>query len=172
VAGADARASSIAAVQQQALTAEIATQSARLQHSEVIHESLQGVVRHQLELLAAPVLRWEGDVWSGIFMALMIQPPAKRDERGGTDEEQGQDESGAKEWHSNMTLQVAGLGEVGVKLWLRDSQLDLELVARDPDVRLALAEGVERLQSRLDALDLAEVRIRLHHDPPEPETLP
>ncbi|MBK1621515.1 hypothetical protein CKO42_24505 [Lamprobacter modestohalophilus] len=172
VAGADARASSVAAVQQQALNAEIATQSARLQRSEVIHESLQGVVRHQLELLATPVLRWEGDVWSGIFMALMIQPPAKRDERGGTDEEQGQDESGTKEWHSNMTLQVAGLGEVGVKLWLRDSQLDLELVARDPDVRLALAEGVDQLKSRLDALDLAEVRIRLHHDLLEPEEAP
>ncbi|WP_201220165.1 flagellar hook-length control protein FliK [Halochromatium roseum] len=169
--GAEARDNS-AAAQQQALNAEIATQSARLQRSEVIHESLQGVVRHQLELLAAPVLRWEGDVWSGIFMALMIQPPAKRDERGGSDEEQEQQESGANEWHSNMTLQVAGLGEVGVKLWLRDSHLDIELMARDPDVRLALAEGVERLKSRLDALDLAEVRIRLHHDPPEPETLP
>lgn len=171
LAGAEGRENS-AGVQQQALTAEIATQSARLQRSEVIHESLQGVVRHQLELLATPVLRWEGDVWSGIFMALMIQPPAKRDERSGSDEEQEQEESGANEWHSNMTLQVAGFGEVGVKLWLRDSHLDLELVARDPDVRLALAEGVERLQSRLDALDLAEVRIRLHHDLPESEAPP
>lgn len=169
VVGAEARDNS-AAVQQQAANAEIATQSARLQRGEVIHESLHGLVRHQLELLAAPVLRWEGDVWSGIFMALMIQPPTRRDEQGASDPEQGREESDSNEWHSSMTLQVAGLGEVGVKLWLRDAHLDLELAARDPDVRLVLAEGVEQLKSRLEALDLEDVRIRLHHDLPERET--
>ncbi|NEX16946.1 MAG: flagellar hook-length control protein FliK [Halochromatium sp.] len=165
--GAEARENS-AALQQQVVNAEqLATQSTRLQRGEVIHESLQGLVRHQLELLAAPVLRWEGDVWSGIFMALMIQPPSRRDERGASDEEEpGQDDSGANEWQSSMTLQVAGLGEVGVKLWLRETRLELELAASDPDVRLVLAEGVEQLKSRLEALDLEEVRIRLHHDLP------
>lgn len=168
VAGAEVREGS-ATPQQQALNAEIATQSARLQRGEGIHESLQGVVRHQLELLATPVLRWEGDVWSGIFMALMIQPPAKREQQGGGPEEQGQDESAGNEWHSAMTLHVAGLGEVGVKLWLRDAHLDLELAARDPDVRLALAEGVDQLKTRLQALSLDDVQIRLHQDWPDAE---
>src|SRR5690606_38117729 len=40
-----------------------------------IADGLQGVVRHQLEVLAAPVLRWEGDLWAGIFVALVIQAP-------------------------------------------------------------------------------------------------
>ena len=131
VAGAEGR-ESAAAIQQQAANAEMAMQSVRLQRGEVIHESLQGLVRHQLELLATPVLRWEGDVWSGVFMALMIQPPARREERAGGDEGQGHEEPGSDEWHSSMRLQVTGLGEVGVKLWLRESQLDLELAARDP----------------------------------------
>ncbi|MEA3639766.1 MAG: flagellar hook-length control protein FliK [Lamprobacter sp.] len=173
LAGAEARDNSSAAAQQQALNLEIATQSARLRGGEVIHESLQGVVRHQLELLATPVLRWEGDVWTGIFMALMIQPPAKRDERGSSEEEQqGQEESGSNEWHSNMTLQVTGLGEVGVKLWLGEARLELELAAQDPDVRFALAEGVEQLKSRLGALGLANVQVRLHHDLPESKSEP
>jgi len=167
--GAEARENS-AARQQQVVNAELATQSTRLQRGEVIHESLQGLVRHQLELLAAPILRWEGDVWSGIFMALMVQPPNRRDERGASDEEEPrQDDSGTNEWQSSMTLQVAGLGEVGVKLWLGETRLELELAASDPDVRLALAEGVEQLKSRLEALDLDEVLIRLHHDLPAVE---
>ena len=167
--GAEARENS-AARQQQVVNAELATQSTRLQRGEVIHESLQGLVRHQLELLAAPILRWEGDVWSGIFMALMVQPPNRRDERGASDEEEPrQDDSGTNEWQSSMTLQVAGLGEVGVKLWLGETRLELELAASDPDVRLALAEGVEQLKSRLEALDLEEVLIRLHHDLPAVE---
>ncbi|UWN48855.1 hypothetical protein ASALC70_01045 [Alcanivorax sp. ALC70] len=43
--------------------------------SETQRDALHGVLRHQLEMLATPVLRWEGDVWSGVFMALMIQLP-------------------------------------------------------------------------------------------------
>ncbi len=167
--GAEAR-DNTAAIQQQAANAEMAMQSVRLQRGEVIHESLQGLVRHQLELLAVPVLRWEGDVWSGVFMALMIQPPARREEQAGGDEGQGQEEPGSDGWHSSMRLQVTGLGEVGVKLWLRESHLDLELAARDPDVHTALADGVEQLKSRLQALDLSDVRIRLHQgDGPDPE---
>jgi hypothetical protein len=169
LAGAEARESAAQVQQQQAANVELATQSGRLQRGEVIHESLQGLVRHQLELLAAPVLRWEGDVWSGIFMAMMIQPPARRDERGMADEEQASDESGGDEWRSSMTLEVAGLGQVGVKIWLRGSSLDLELAAHDPDVRLALAEGVDQLKARLQALDLNEVQIRLHHELPQPK---
>lgn len=172
--GAEARDNS-AALQQQVANTEMAMQSVRLQRGEVIHESLQGLVRHQLELLTAPVLRWEGDVWSGIFMALMIQPPARREEQAGRDEGQGQEESDSDGWHSSMRLQVTGLGEVGVKLWLRESHLDLELGARDPDVHSALADGVEHLKSRLQVLDISEVRIRLRQDQvtgPEPEPEP
>ncbi len=167
--GAEAREQNVA-IQQQAANVEMAMQSGRLQRGEAIHESLQGLVRHQLELLATPVLRWEGDVWSGIFMALMIQPPARRDDRAGGDEGEGQEETDADEWHSSMRLQVSGLGEVGVKLWLRASRLDLELAAQDPDVHAALADGVAQLRSRLEALDLRDVRIRLRQDDrPEPD---
>jgi hypothetical protein len=150
-----------------------ALRSAPLQRSaEPIHESLQGLVRHQLEMLATPVLRWEGDVWSGIFMALMIQPPPRRDEgRQPSDEEasEREDDPDAQHWHSSMTLQVSGLGEVGVKLWLSETHLDLELVAADDRVRAALARGIGRLRSRLEAYEWQAVEIRLRTAEPEPE---
>ena len=161
-----AREGSSAQQQAQVASAEMAAlRSAPLQRGgEPIHESLQGLVRHQLELLATPVLRWEGDVWTGIFMALMVQPPPRRDEgRQPADEEasEREDDSDAQHWHSSMTLRVSGLGEVGVTLWLSETRLDLELVAADDEVRAALARGIGRLRSRLEAYDLNEVEIRL-----------
>lgn len=42
---------------------------------EIVHESLQSLVRQQLDMLVMPVIRWEGDVWAGIFMALVIHMP-------------------------------------------------------------------------------------------------
>jgi hypothetical protein len=139
-----------------------------------IHESLQGIVRHQLELLATPVLRWEGDIWSGLFMALLVQPPAaKRDEGGASGEESGQEEEQPQAWHSSMVLQVSGFGEVDVKLWLQEARLELELAARDPNVHAALAQGIDRLKRRLEAQDLSEVLVRLRtlEQDSEPEVL-
>ena len=162
--------------QAQAASAEIAAlRSAPLQRGgDPIHESLQGLVRHQLELLATPVLRWEGDIWSGLFMALMIQPPPRRDdEREPADEEAPeQEDDDAQGWQSSMTLRVSGLGEVGVKLWLRESRLDLELTTADAEVRAALAQGIDRLRSRLAAHALSEVEIRLRSTEPEPASEP
>ncbi|WP_201244126.1 flagellar hook-length control protein FliK [Halochromatium salexigens] len=162
--------------QAQVASAEMAAlRSAPLQRGgEPIHESLQGLVRHQLELLATPVLRWEGDVWSGIFMALMIQPPPRRDDgREPAGEEAAEQEDDAdKEWHSSMMLRVNGLGEVKVKLWLSESRLDLELSTADAEVRAALARGIDRLRLRLEAHALSEVEIRLRSLEPESAPAP
>lgn len=127
---------------------------------EPVQESLQGIVRQQLEMLVTPVLRWEGDVWTGLFMALVLQVPvAERDSP--SEEKGGQEREEQEAWRSAMTLQVAGFGEVQVSLWLTDSRLDLGLSAPEPDVRQTLARGLDRLEGRLSALGLAEVRVRL-----------
>ncbi|MBE0488993.1 MAG: flagellar hook-length control protein FliK [Halomonas sp.] len=127
---------------------------------EPVQESLQGVVRQQLEMLVTPVLRWEGDVWTGLFMALVMQVPvSERDSP--SDQEQRQEGEEQEAWRSDMTLQVAGFGEVQVSLWLKGARLDLGLSAPEPDVRETLARGLDRLEGRLSALGLEEVRVRL-----------
>ena len=132
---------------------------------EPVQESLQGIVRQQLEMLVTPVLRWEGDVWTGLFMALVLQVPVA--ERDAPSEEKGDQERDEQEaWRSAMTLQVAGFGEVQVSLWLTDSRLELGLSAPEPDVRQTLAQGLDRLEGRLSALGLAEVRVRLLEEVP------
>ena len=131
---------------------------ARPAGSEPVHESLQGIVRHQLEMLVAPVLRWEGDVWSGIFMALMIQLPAgaQREDQGAS---QDDNESQQEAWHSELQLTVPSLGEIRVALWLQEQHVRLQLLANDEAALETLQQGVPRLEQRLRDAGLATVLI-------------
>ncbi|MDR5893326.1 flagellar hook-length control protein FliK [Halomonas mongoliensis] len=131
---------------------------------EPIPESLQGIVRQQLEMLVTPVLRWEGDVWTGLFMALVLQVPlAQREESSAGGERQGGDEQ--ESWRSDMTLEVADFGEVRVSLWMQGKRLGIGLSAPEPRVREALEGGLGRLESRLAALGLEAVSVQLHQEP-------
>ncbi|WP_251310158.1 flagellar hook-length control protein FliK, partial [Halomonas sp. NCCP-2165] len=129
---------------------EASREPAPLRGGEPIAESLQGVLRHQLELLVNPVIRWEGDVWSGIFMALAIQLPAGFDERARqeAEEEGGQDEA----WASELTLVLPGLGELAVQLRLVARRLSLTLDSPEAAVVSRLEVGLPRLARRLEAL--------------------
>ncbi|PMR77688.1 flagellar hook-length control protein FliK [Billgrantia endophytica] len=123
---------------------------------EPVHESLQGVVRHQLEMLVTPVLRWEGDVWSGIFMALMVQLPV-----GARHEDEGEQEGDSSPgyWHSELRLTVPSLGEIRVAMWLRDVDVRLELKAADEPTLAILQGGVPTLEQRLQAAGMSRVLI-------------
>ncbi|APR03291.1 flagellar hook-length control protein FliK [Thauera chlorobenzoica] len=127
-----------------------------------VEEGLQALVRHQLELLATPVLRWEGEAWSGLFVVLALALPQLEDRSGARDGAGGQEggEEGGQEWHAEIGLDVAGLGALEVSLSLRERALALRLSAADAGVRSRLEEGLGALRSRLeafgfDALELA-----------------
>src|SRR5690606_8344517 len=86
----------------------------------------QELVQRQLQVLAAPVLRWEGESWSGLFMSLLIQPPRERGERARDGEtREGQDEQD-EGWQSQFTIVAGALGSLRVQLWLRGDDLDLQ----------------------------------------------
>lgn len=147
--------------------AERQDEGSRPLRSADLPEPLQGLVRHQLELLATPILRWEGDIWSGLFMALMIQlPGGGRDQdepASGEQQQAGDEEDEASAWRSELTLEVAGLGEVRANVQLRERQLRLVLQARDPNLLATLESGraelLERLQNSAGFAD-THVRVR------------
>ena len=123
-------------------------------------EMLQGLVRHQLELLVAPVLRWEGQVWPGIFLAMQIQVPTE-DERGAAQRESASGEGdGEAEWQAQLSLQLNRLGSLDLSLRWRGDRLNL-LVSSPSDELLA---GIERdrqaLCERLRGCGFAEVELR------------
>lgn len=117
-----------------------------------VPETLQSVVRQQLEMLAIPVLRWEGDVWSGLFMALMIHLPA--DQSGGQSAAQEQAEPSDEDapWRTELVLEVMNLGEIRVSLQLSEQRLAMTLVSPSPELNAQLAARREQLEERLSGL--------------------
>ena len=123
---------------------------------EFADETLQRVVRHQLELLVTPTLRWEGDVWSGLFMALTLQLPAGLQERDARGEQEGDDEL---PWHSRISLQLANLGELEVQLQLRNRSLSLAIHADQQDSLDALKRSQAAFEERLYRCGFDSVRV-------------
>ncbi|MCK2185115.1 flagellar hook-length control protein FliK, partial [Halomonas getboli] len=152
-----------------AVTAEAARAAAQLGEAtqaearrEPVADGLQHLVRHQLEMLATPQLRWEGDVWSGLFMALAIQlPQGRRDERQESEESGGSRRDESNGWRSRLTLDVAGLGPLDVSLWMREVRLDIDVQVPGADVRSRLEDGLETLRHRLAGHGFDDVRLRL-----------
>lgn len=135
-----------------------------------VHESLQGIVRHQLEMLVTPALRWEGDVWSGLFMALLIQPPAGQQEsREGTqDESTGEDSQ--RTWRSDIDLDVQGAGRIKASVWMQAAQLEIDMQIADGDTLERLREGLTPLKARLSGHGFEDVGVtltRLTTEPPD-----
>ncbi|MYL24644.1 flagellar hook-length control protein FliK [Halomonas alkaliantarctica] len=129
------------------------------QSRDVVHESLQSMVRQQLEMLVMPTIRWEGDVWAGIFMALVVNLPTREEESGG-EEKSGEERDG---WRSEMRLEVPNLGDLEVALWLYRGVLSVDLTTESEAVHQRLEEGVPALEERLSALDLRKVQVRARY---------
>ncbi|ASK34785.1 hypothetical protein CEK62_10525 [Alcanivorax sp. N3-2A] len=132
---------------------------------EPVHETLHGLLRHQLELLTTPVLRWEGDVWAGLFMALVIQPPAARhgdaSGKGGERDGEGGEDGEAQAWQSELRLHSDDLGEIRVRLHLASKQLSLVMNVDSEAVARTLREGGEGFSERLHALGFDQVRLNV-----------
>ncbi|WP_116366339.1 flagellar hook-length control protein FliK [Parahaliea mediterranea] len=126
-------------------------------------ETLAGVVRHQLEMLATPVVRWEGDVWDGLFLALAIFAPevawdeGRQPGRQGAGDESGKhddksddkhddsSDAGEDTWRTELELDLAQRGRLQVRMTLQAQALTLELAAAT-----ALSEQLERRSQGLE----------------------
>ncbi|RUO35809.1 flagellar hook-length control protein FliK [Aliidiomarina sanyensis] len=120
-----------------------------------VPEAMQSIVRHQLEMLSTPALRWEGEIWSGLFMALLLQPAFF--EQGTRDSEAAEAQrQKEKTWRSELELTVHGLGQLGIQLTLRQSSLHLHFSAQEFVIHQL--EGSEKdLRERLGRLGLSDV---------------
>jgi hypothetical protein len=137
------------------------TGRARAEPTAAVSETLQAVVRHQLEMLAMPVLRWEGDVWSGVFMALMIQLPTAQQDWQAPAEAREEQAEGEAAWRTELVLEVVDLGEIRVSLQLSEQRLAMTLASPDPALRGRLDANREELEARLSRVGFAEVVLNL-----------
>lgn len=126
---------------------------------DIVHESLQSLVRQQLEMLVTPTIRWEGDVWAGIFMALVINLPVR--EKGSEEQQQeGESEEG---WRSEMQLDVPNLGAFSASMWLYRNVLSIDFTTENKQAYQRLDAGLPVLEKRLSALDLQKVQLRARY---------
>ncbi|MBQ0711348.1 MAG: flagellar hook-length control protein FliK [Porticoccus sp.] len=117
-------------------------------------ENLQGIVSHQLELLSTPLLHWEGEVWSGVFMALLIQIPEMlmgRHGGGGQGEAAEGENANDDTWSSELALDLDNLGLLKMKITLKAEALTLWLQAPTDEVLVELEGKRESLLARLEA---------------------
>ncbi|MGC3874987.1 flagellar hook-length control protein FliK [Halomonas sp. GXIMD04776] len=127
---------------------------------DAFDESLQGILRHQLELLVTPTLRWEGDLWSGVFMALVIQVPEQLGKHAEQEKDQGQDEKDQEAvWHSQLRLELPRLGELEVQLHLRDTSLRLVLQSESAACTGLLNDERNALSERLQRCGFSDVQV-------------
>lgn len=140
--------------------AKSALSSGELAEGKLIPESLQPTVRQQLEMLALPTLRWEGDLWTGLFMSLTLTFLRHREEES---KEQGKPSIRHCTWQTDMILDVTNLGPLRLKFTLYNNRLDLQFFAAEGIIdRLESKE--DKLRIRLQTLGLDEVQIRTEYE--------
>lgn len=125
-------------------------------------ESLSSLLRQQLELLAQPQLRWEGNVWAGVFMGLSIEAPplAERqlDEEG---EAAGREQTSEGEWRVRLGLRLADLGTLEAAISLQGERLALTLQTDSVSLRRYFEGSRAELQASLEACGFSCVRLQL-----------
>lgn len=135
----------------------------RSSNPPTIPEGLQGIVRHQLEMLVTPVMRWEGDVWSGLFMALMIQPPDERREHAQRDEhESAPDDPESRAWRSSIDVEIAEQGRLTASLWMQSDRVAIDLGVANPAFLEQLETDIDALRSRLAGHGFSEIHVDVH----------
>lgn len=116
-------------------------------------ETLQSLLRHQLELLVNPVLRWEGEVWPGLFMSLVLELPRQDVEEPGGEAKPGSDAD--EQCRAELDLVVEGLGELQASLLLAGEHLSLKVTTPSPPLYALMNSGRPVLEERLQSAGLS-----------------
>ncbi|MCK0714777.1 flagellar hook-length control protein FliK [Chromohalobacter sarecensis] len=120
------------------------------------NDTLQSVVRHQLEMLVTPSLRWEGMLWPGIMLAMTLQQWSGGDGQDADNQAQSQGHD-TSPWHSEMNISLPHLGDVHIALTLRAERASLSISAPEGPALERLSEQASALHERLDALGVQAV---------------
>ena len=135
----------------------------RLPLDSAAGDTLHGILRQQLEMLATPALRWEGEIWAGLFAALVIWESEQEPQREGP-REGGESAPEEGPWRSRLTLRVEGLGEIHVDLGLCGDALELALHSGSAALAAHLDRAAGELRERLHALGVRQLQLKVEAD--------
>lgn len=115
----------------------------------------EAIVQQQLESFATQNFSWQGQIWPGQQMQWDIKDDTQRRQSADSPAEEGE------KWQTRLRLRLPKLGEVDARLYIRDQQIALSLVAADPETREKLRSGGMDLRDQLEkaGLNLATVGV-------------
>ncbi|QIL89880.1 hypothetical protein GNX18_09035 [Microbulbifer sp. SH-1] len=125
-------------------------------------ESLQVLLRQQLELLATPQLRWEGEVWPGHYLELCIRMREDDGQNAGLAHYSSGSETGdASEtfWEVDLKLVLPVVGEISLHLTMSDDSLKIVAQPETPVVENLVANKMPDLHRQLDALGFVRLQL-------------
>ncbi|TGD73160.1 flagellar hook-length control protein FliK [Mangrovimicrobium sediminis] len=125
-------------------------------------ERIQSIVRHQLEMLGTPVLKWEGEVSNGFLMFMEITLPQYDPEDGVERDADGQRQrEAAGQWSTNIELELPLLGEVAISLRHSPGALAMDIATAQEDTAELLRREADQVIQRLEAMGFAAPAVRV-----------
>jgi len=132
------------------------------EYRPMIAEPLQPIVKQQLEVLTNPVIRWEGDVWAGIFMALVIQlPEAFRRFGHHSGESQEDTPEDQQAFRTEVALSTPNLGHVKADILINKKSLIMQVYGNDESLGKMVAHQAD-LTNRMSRIGFDDVEVSLH----------
>ena len=122
-----------------ASAAQINTSSTPEGRSLGIPDHLQPLVQQQLNALETNQMMWQGNIWPGQEMQWEVHEHASRNPA----------EEGARQWVTQIQLDLPNLGAVEATLRLNSAGLSLSLNASTPGTRTILGSASSKLASAL-----------------------
>ena len=117
-----------------------------------IHPDAIALVRQQLELLAMPVFRWNGEAWPGVPMDWEIHEKDQQDQN--PRQAVADNEAVPRTWSTRVVLTLPMLKDIEVRINLVGTALQVHLTASENATREVLGQAGTQLPKRLDKLGL------------------
>jgi hypothetical protein len=137
---------------------------------------IASLVRQQLDLLAVPVVNWQGQAWPGAMMNGAFWRESQAGAQAQPEESDPGEEHGAhgpqKEgvsavWRTRLSMHMPSLGPVEIDLRLTGKTLELRIAAADVNAATTLQNAASVLPGRMAAagLQLAQCLVRKTPEP-------
>ncbi|MAM58799.1 MAG: hypothetical protein CMN25_15890 [Salinicola sp.] len=131
------------------------------QLSQAPSDTLQSLVRQQLEVIAAPNLRWDGQLWPGVPMTMVLSEMPHNDARDDSPEEspnrreREEGDGGASDWRAEVQVHLPTLGIIDIVFRTRrDAALHVEIKPIEASARDSIQVGLSSFRERLSSLGI------------------
>ena len=119
----------------------------------------QGLIRHQLELLATQKLRWEGELWPGMFVEFAVHPVSGKTPEPADSRKRRSSFLSPQAWCAEINLELENLGPVALSATVAGKTLNVKIVVVTDAVAAQVFAMLEPLRQRLLAVGFEKILV-------------